>query len=80
MSPETIKLLLFVLGRSVITVLAERGKFDQAAVITDTLAAVKAGRNIDAALAVLADQWAQGEPKLGEITEARLAIQAQMDN
>jgi hypothetical protein len=78
MTPETIKLLFFVLGRSLVTVLAERGKFDQAAVVTDALAAVKAGRNIDAALAVLAEQWAQGEPPLAAISEARMAIQAQM--
>lgn len=78
MSPEAIKLLLLVLGRSVVTVLAERGKFDQAAALVDTLAAVRAGHNIDAALAQLAAAWEVGEPKLSEITAAREAIQASM--
>lgn len=79
MNPETLKLLALVLGRSVVTVLAERGKFDQAAMLVDTLAAVQAGRNIDAALARLAALWEQGEPKLADITAARIAIQAQID-
>jgi hypothetical protein len=79
MNPETIKTLLLIFGRSIVTMLAERGKFDQAAIITDSLAAVQAGRNIDAALAVLAEQWKQGEPQLADISAARLAIQAQMD-
>lgn len=79
MNPETIKLLLFVMGRSLVTMLAERGKFDQAAVLTDALAAVRAGKNIDAALGRLADAWATlGEPPLSEITAARIDIQAQM--
>lgn len=80
MTPETLKLLLFVIGRSVVTILAERGKFDQAAVLTDALAGARAGKNIDAALGKLADAWATvGEPPLSEITAARLEIQAQMD-
>lgn len=79
MSPETIKLMLLIFGQSLVRILADRGKFDEAALIGDALAALRAGRNIEAALGVLTEQWATvGEPNLADISTARLAIQEQL--
>lgn len=55
------------------------GKTEQAALLTDALAAQDAGRDVDDLMEAAAVKWeAQGEPTLEEIVAARKAIQARV--
>lgn len=71
--------LLMLLGQAVIPLLANMGKHHQAELLTDALAAVQAGKNIDDIMAQAVEDWkVNGEPTYDQIATARLAIQARM--
>lgn len=57
----------------------KQGKTEQAALLTDALAAIKQGKNVDAIMDAAATKWeANGEPTIEEIAAARKAIQARV--
>jgi hypothetical protein len=59
--------------------LVKDGKTEQASMITDALAAIKAGREVDDIMDTAADKWeTEGEPSIAEIAEARQEIQARI--
>lgn len=73
-------LLLFrVLAQLTATTLAAQGKSQQAGFLTDTLAALKAGKNVDDVLRQAAERWeANGEPTVDELVATRKEIQARV--
>lgn len=72
--PTWAQVLLHVFARS----LEEQGRAEQAALITDAVAAVKAGKNVDTTMQAYADAWsaAGAPPSVESIAEARKEIQA----
>jgi hypothetical protein len=71
--------LLMLIGQALVPLLTSLGKNHQAEFLTDALAAVSAGKNIDDILKQAADDWkANGEPTFDQIATARQAIQARM--
>lgn len=62
------------------TTLAAQGKTVQAGVLTDALAALRAGKNVDDILREAAARWeAAGEPTIDELVATRKEIQARID-
>jgi hypothetical protein len=74
-------LLLFrVLAQLTATTLTAQGKTDQAGFLTDTLAALRAGKNVDDILRDAAERWeASGEPSVDDLVTTRKNIQARID-
>lgn len=67
-----LKVLLNVLTGELIA----NGKSEQAQIITDALAAVDAGKDVDATMAAAAAAWeGEGEPTFDAIAESRRRIQ-----
>lgn len=60
--------------------LAAQGKTTQAGVLTDALAALRAGKNVDDILREAAERWElAGEPSIDELAATRKEIQARID-
>lgn len=56
--------------------LKDTGQFNNAGLLSDALAAVHAGKNVDDVMREIAAKWAQeGEPSFNEIAAARQKIQ-----